>query len=162
VKHLKRHRIDSNDIDESGRGTQSDNSCEAQRKGKTANDRRIQITDFSPIRLEKGEVKPFSGQEWAPTADVSAFASLLFEIAVRGTVTPAIGAAVGASFPAPVPAFVSRIIEQGRSPKLNGGLWFAKIVAWLEENRFKIMAGVDSDEVSAFVGRVKSFEQSLK
>jgi hypothetical protein len=30
-------------------------------------DRRIQIAHFSPIRLETGEVEPFSGEEWAPT-----------------------------------------------------------------------------------------------
>jgi serine/threonine protein kinase len=58
-------------------------------------DRRIQIADFSPIHLAKGEMEPFSGKKWAPTADVSAFASLLFEIAVGGTATPPIGAAGG-------------------------------------------------------------------
>jgi serine/threonine protein kinase len=45
-------------------------------------DRRIQIADFSQILLETGAVEPFSGEEWAPTANVCAFASLLFEIAV--------------------------------------------------------------------------------
>jgi serine/threonine protein kinase len=39
-------------------------------------DWRIQIADFSPIRLETGEVEPFSGEELAPAADVSAFVSL--------------------------------------------------------------------------------------
>jgi serine/threonine protein kinase len=33
-------------------------------------DRRIQIADFSPIRLETGEVEPFWRERWAPTADV--------------------------------------------------------------------------------------------
>jgi hypothetical protein len=47
-------------------------------------DRWIQIADFGPIRLETGEVEPFSGEGWAPTADLSAFASLLFEIARGG------------------------------------------------------------------------------
>jgi serine/threonine protein kinase len=56
-------------------------------------DRRIQIADFSPTRLETGEVEPFLGEELAPTVDISAFASLLFEIAVGGTGTPPIGAA---------------------------------------------------------------------
>jgi hypothetical protein len=114
--------------------------------------------------METGAVEPFSGQGWAPTADVCAFASLLFEIAVGHptTTTPPIGAAGNPLVPAAVSALVLRIIEDGRSPKLNDGLSFAKIVASLEENRFEIMAGVDSDEVSAFVGRVKSFKQSLK
>jgi serine/threonine protein kinase len=79
-------------------------------------DRRIQIADFSPSRLETGAVEPFSGEEWPPTADVSSFASLLFEIAVSSTATPPIGAAGGPPFPAAVPAFVSRMIEDGQSP----------------------------------------------
>jgi serine/threonine protein kinase len=125
-------------------------------------DRWIQITDFSPIRLETGEVKPFSGEEWAPTADISAFASLLFEIAVGGTATPPISSAGGPPFPAAVPAFVSRIIEDGRSPESAHRLSFTEIVAQLKANRFEIMVGVDSDEVSAFVSRVESSEQAGK
>jgi serine/threonine protein kinase len=39
-------------------------------------DWRIQIRDFSPIRLETGEMEPFSGEKSAPTVDVSAFASI--------------------------------------------------------------------------------------
>jgi hypothetical protein len=34
-------------------------------------DRGIPIADFSPIRLEMGEMEPFSGKEWAPTAQGS-------------------------------------------------------------------------------------------
>jgi serine/threonine protein kinase len=70
-------------------------------------DRRIQIVDFSSIRLEKDEVEPFSGEEWAPRADISGSASLLLEIAVRQPTTPPIGAAGGLPLPAAVPAFVS-------------------------------------------------------
>jgi serine/threonine protein kinase len=123
-------------------------------------DRRIQIADFSPIRLETGEVEPFSGKGLAPTADVSAFASLLFEIVVGGTATPPIGAAGGPPFPAAVPAFISRMIEDERSPESARCLSFGEIVAWLKANRFEIMAGVDSDEVSASVSRVESSEQA--
>jgi hypothetical protein len=123
-------------------------------------DRRIQIAHFSPIRLATGEVEPFSGEEWAPTADVSAFASLLFEIAVRGTAIPPISATGGPPFPAAVPAFVSRMIEDGRSPKSARRLSFAEIVARLKARRFEIMAGVDSEEVSAFLNRVESSEQA--
>jgi serine/threonine protein kinase len=106
-------------------------------------DRRIQIADFSPIRFETGAVEPFSGEEWAPTAEVSAFASLLLEIG-----------AVGA-----VPAFVPRLIEDVRLPKSRGSLSFVEIVARLKANRFKIMAGVDSDEVSEFISCIESSEQ---
>jgi serine/threonine protein kinase len=123
-------------------------------------DRRIQIADFSPIRLETGEVEPFSGEEWAPMTDVSVFASLLSEIAVGGTATPPISAAGGPPFPAAVPAFVLRMIEDGRSPESARRLSFTEIIARLKANRFEIMAGVDSDEVSAFVVRVESSEQT--
>jgi hypothetical protein len=123
-------------------------------------DRRIQMVDFSTIRLKTGEVKPFSGKEWAPTADVSAFASLLFEIAVGATATPLIDTAGGPPFPAVVPAFVSEIIKNGRSSKSARCLSFAKIVARLKANRFEITAGVDSDEVLAFVSRVESSKQA--
>jgi hypothetical protein len=116
--------------------------------------RLIQIADFSPIRLETGEVEPFSGEEWAPTADISAFASLLFEIVVGRPSAPSIGA-VGA-----VPAFVSRLIEDGRLPKSRGGLSFVEIVARLKANRFEIMAGVDCYEVSEFVSCMESSEQA--
>jgi hypothetical protein len=117
-------------------------------------DRGIQIADFSPIRLETGEVEPFSGEGWAPTADVCAFASLLFEIVVGGTATPPIGAVSA------VPAFVSRLIEDGRLPTSRGGLSFVEIVARLKTNRFEIVAGVDSDEVSEFVNCIESSEQA--
>jgi hypothetical protein len=106
--------------------------------------------------LETGEVEPFSGEEWAPTADISAFASLLFEIAVGGTDTPPIGAAGGPPFTEAVPALVLRMIDDGRSSKSACSLSFAAIVESLKENCFEIMAGVDSDEVSAFVSLVKS------
>jgi serine/threonine protein kinase len=107
-------------------------------------DRRIQIADFSAIRLESGEVEPFSGTEWTPAADVSAFASLLVEIAT--------GASGASRASAAVPEFVSRMIEDAQS--------FVDIVERLKANRFEIMAGVDCEEVSAFVTSVESAEQS--
>jgi hypothetical protein len=105
--------------------------------------------------LETGAVEPFSGEEWAPTADVSAFASLLFEIAVGGTATPPIGVAGGPPFHTAVPVFVSRMIENGRSPEFTRRLSLAEIVSQPKESRFEITAGVDSDEVSAFISWVE-------
>jgi hypothetical protein len=110
-------------------------------------DRRIRMADFSPIRLKTGEVKPFSGKEWALTADVSAFASLLVEIAIGGTATPPIDTAGGPHFPAVVPAFVSGIIKDEQSSESARRLSLAEIVARLKANRFEITACVDSDEV---------------
>jgi serine/threonine protein kinase len=117
-------------------------------------ERRIQIVDFSPTRLDKGAVEPFSGDGWSPAADVSAFAALLSEIAV--------GAAGGPAVPPGVPEFVSRTIEEGQSPGSQPRLSFVGIVARPKENRFQIMAGVDSEEVSAFVRGVELAEQSGK
>jgi hypothetical protein len=123
-------------------------------------DRRIQIADFVPIRLETGEVEPFSGEQWAPTVDGSAFASLLFEVAVGGTATPPSGAVVSPLFPAAVPAFVSRMFEDGRSSESARRRSFVEIVARLKEKRFEIMTGVDYDEVSTFVSQFESSEQA--
>jgi hypothetical protein len=98
----------------------------------------------------------------ALAADVSAFASLLFEIMVGRPFPPSIGAASGPPLPGAVPEFVAQIIEDARSPNSNVRLSFVGTVAFLKENRFGIMASVDSDEVSAFVSRVESLEQATE
>jgi serine/threonine protein kinase len=123
-------------------------------------DRRIQVADFSSMRLDSGEVEPFWGEQWSPAADVWEFTFLLFEIAVGRPAVPPIGAAGEPPFPAGVPEFVSRMIEDGRSPESWRQLSFIYIVKRLKENRFAIVAGVDSEEVSVFVARVESAEQS--
>jgi serine/threonine protein kinase len=110
-------------------------------------DRRIQIVDFSPIRLETGKVEPFVGEKWSPAGDVCAFVSLLAEIAVQ----PA---------PAAFPEFVSAMIEDGRVPESQYRLSWPQIIGRLTENRFAIVPGVDSQEVAAFVAWVESEEQS--
>jgi hypothetical protein len=107
-------------------------------------------------------VERFSGEEWAPTVDVSAFASLLFEIAVGRPATPPIGVVGGPPFPAAVPAFVAQVIEDGRSRESVHCLSFVDIVARLKANRFEIMAGINSGEVSAFVSWVESLVQAGK
>jgi hypothetical protein len=52
------------------------------------------------------------------------------------------------------------MIQDGRSPKSQYGLSFVDIVKRLKRNHFEIVTGVDSGEVSAFVARVESAEQS--
>jgi hypothetical protein len=54
------------------------------------------------------------------------------------------------------------MIEEGRSPESQRGLSFVDVVERLKENRFEIVAGVDSEEVAAFVAWVESVEQSGK
>jgi hypothetical protein len=105
-------------------------------------------------------MEPFSGEKWSPTADVCAFSFLLFEIAVGRPAIPPVGGAGELAVPARVPPFVSRMIEDGRSPESQSRLSFVDIVKRLKEDRFEIVPGVDSEEVSAFVARVESAEQS--
>jgi hypothetical protein len=78
-------------------------------------DWRIQIAEFSSIRLETGEMEPFWGEVGSAAADVSVFASLLFEIAVGRPATLPIGSSGCTPFPAAVPTFVSRLIKDRRS-----------------------------------------------
>jgi serine/threonine protein kinase len=126
----------------------------------------IQIVDFKPIGLEVVEsgseseaeegrrVGGFSGQRWTPQTDISAFASILFEIVVG---RPANGEV---SVPTNIPYFVSEIIETGLWSKR--GCSFNDILEILRKNRFQIENGVDSAEVFAFINWVESAEQSEK
>jgi serine/threonine protein kinase len=123
-------------------------------------DRRIQIADFIAMRLESGEVEPFSGEKSSPATDVCAFSLLLVEIVVGRPAVPPLGAAGELPFPAGVPEFVSRMIEEGRSPEFQCRLSFVDIIEHLKKNRFAIVARVNSEDVSAFVAWVESAEQS--
>jgi serine/threonine protein kinase len=118
-------------------------------------ERRIQIADFSPIRLQTGATEPFAGEGWGPAADVCAFASFLSDIAVGCP-----GAQPGPA--PPIPAFVSAIIEGAQSPSPTARRSFATILQSLRANGFAILAGVDSAEVCAFVESVESSEQGAK
>jgi hypothetical protein len=119
---------------------------------------RIQIADFRPMRRGGG----FSGEGWSPRADVSAFAMLLFEIvAGRPWSSPPPSAANTDGdrevlLPPGVPSFVSEMIEGGLRPMAGEKLSFIEIFETLKKNGFGIVAGVDSEEVSAFVRRVES------
>jgi serine/threonine protein kinase len=121
----------------------------------------IQIADFRPMRRDGGLS---GGEGWSPRADVSAFAMLLFEI-VAGRPWPspppsAAQADAEVSLPPDVPGFVSEMIETGPRLKAGQELSFIDIIEILKRNAFRIMAGVDSDEVSAFVSGVESAAQS--
>jgi hypothetical protein len=116
----------------------------------------IQISDFctkSLIDLEstrgvEADVGGFSGESWRPKADVRAFTVILWEIAA--------GTSGGQDGRSPdVPSFISRIIERGQSADLKSTESFADILRTLKENDFKIMEGVDSQEVSNFVSWIE-------
>jgi serine/threonine protein kinase len=121
---------------------------------------RIQIADFSLIRLENGSVEPFSGEGWSPAVDVSAFASLLSEIVIGNSANSPICSINDSSLRPAVPAFVRQIIERAQSTKSQCLLSFIDIVDILNENHFQITPGVDSEEVFKFVSWVESSEQS--
>jgi hypothetical protein len=127
---------------------------------------RIQLADFGPMRRDGG----FSGEldeegdweAWSPCADVSGFAKLLFEI-VTGRPPPSTAKAEGDEeliLPPDVPGFVSEIIEGRLRPIVGRELSFIAIFETLKKNGFHIVAGVECNEVSAFVSGVESAVQS--
>jgi serine/threonine protein kinase len=124
-------------------------------------ERRIQIADFSPMRRGGGG---FSGKHWSPRADFSAFARLLFEIvAGRPWSWPSASASetdAEVILPPDVPAFVSELISRALPPNAGREPSFIAIFEILQANHFQILAGVDSDEVSAFVRGVESATES--
>jgi serine/threonine protein kinase len=127
---------------------------------------RIQIADFSPIRLYNGSVAPFSGAEgaeWSPAIDISGFASLLSAIAVDRTANSSISSICAMDDPlhnASVPAFIRTIIEMGQSPKSHDKLSFIEIINRLKANNFEISPGVDTENVSTFVTWIESSEET--
>jgi serine/threonine protein kinase len=121
---------------------------------------RIQIADFSSIRLANGSVEPFSGEEWSPTVDVAGFASILSEIIIGNPASFPISLMTDSSHCPAVPAFVRQIIDDAQLTKSQRLLSFVDIVDRLKENHFQITPGVDSDEVFRFVTWVESSEQS--
>jgi hypothetical protein len=100
-------------------------------------DHRIQIADFSRIRLVTGDVAPFGGERWSPEVDVVTFVPLL--------------SAIVAESQPHLAAFVSRILKNARSPEFAMAKSFANIFELLKANHFQVMAGVDSDEVTRIV-----------
>jgi hypothetical protein len=123
---------------------------------------RIQVADFSGIRLVNGSVDAFSGAEWSPSVDVSAFSMLVFEIVIGGSRSPPPRTGNGICFPPSMPTFLSEIIEDGLSAQSHTRRSFVDIVDVLKRHDFGIDGGVDSDEVSHFVKWVESAENSMK
>jgi hypothetical protein len=93
----------------------------------------------------------FSGERWSPTADVQAFAKLLSQIVKCGSADE-----FGCS--RSVPAFVLRIIEKGQSSDSKTRLSFVDIIKTLKGHDFRILEGVDTQEVSTFVNWIEISE----
>jgi hypothetical protein len=115
-------------------------------------DHHIQIGYFDLIDVEVDDdnMGGFSSAECTMQMDVRGFASIFFEVVVDQP------ANAETSIPLNIPDFVSKIIE--------GRLWseskmqcpFCNIFRILKENAFRIVEGVDSAEILAFVKWVES------
>jgi serine/threonine protein kinase len=118
----------------------------------------IQILDFGAARLAAPGAGGFYGEGWSPAVDTAAFAAILAAI-VDIHRAPQSSAAKCKTAGAPaVPAFVSALIEEGLSAAPEKKPSFVRICAVLKQNGFRILAGVDSEAVSAFVAWVESQE----
>jgi serine/threonine protein kinase len=142
---------------------------------------RIQISDFGRTRLYSRESVAIArrvaseftaselrfGEDRTASIDIVSFALILFEIVVG---LPAVGRTSASEelgklpmnayervkIPGFVPTFVSVLIKSGLSANPRERPLFDDMSEALKRNYFKIIDGVDSDEVSAFVNLVES------
>jgi serine/threonine protein kinase len=123
----------------------------------------IQIADFcvnslAELDWNSGEnvtIGGFSEEDWTLTADICAFAEPFSLIAV--------GASNGQSEgDSDIPTFVSEIIQRGLFTDSRTGESMGKIFNTLQQNEFKVMNGVNSDEVFTFVNSVESSEREME
>jgi hypothetical protein len=127
---------------------------------------RMQIAAFRPMRRsgcfsgEGEEDGDGDGEGWSPQVDVSGFAMLLFEIVTGHPLPEPRVARWEVIVPPRVPVCVSEMIEEGLRRSPGRELSFIAIFETLKANDFRIVGGVDSDEVSAFVSLVESAAQS--
>jgi hypothetical protein len=122
-------------------------------------DRMIQISDFCMNTLQelesdtamKADVQGFSRENWTPNRDVLGFVGILSEIVVGAS------AEHGGGLPA-VPSSVSEIIEKRQLANPTETNSFSEIFEFLKQNDFKIMEGVNFNEVSNFVNWIEGSE----
>jgi serine/threonine protein kinase len=120
----------------------------------------IQISDFDVESLSEAggnskavaEFGDLAGDKWRQGADVRAFTELLSKIVMGGSSEEG-----GCS--QSVPAFILKIIEQKQSEDSKAMMSFVDIFEILQGERFRIMAGVDSKEVSNFVSWIEFSER---
>jgi hypothetical protein len=96
-----------------------------------------------------GKVGGFSGANWSPKADVQAFSRILSEIAFEADAKT-------------VPLFVNEIIERGHSTDCEAVESFADILQTLKQHDFKILEGVNIEEVTNFVSWIESRERLIE
>jgi serine/threonine protein kinase len=123
-------------------------------------DRVIQVSDFCLKRLPEvegnsetiAEAGGFSGANWRPEADVRGFADLLSKIVIGDS-----GEESGNS--QSIPTFVLKMIEEGQSEDSKVKMSFVDIFETLKAKDFRILKGVDSNEVSNFVSSIELSER---
>jgi serine/threonine protein kinase len=120
----------------------------------------IQICDFCVKSLSEvggnsdaiAEVGGFSGENWRPDADIRGFAELLSKIVIGDS-------SEESRTSQSCPAFVLKMIEQGQSSDSPAIVSFVEILETLRNEQFRILEGVDSNEVSNFVSWIKLSER---
>jgi serine/threonine protein kinase len=120
----------------------------------------IQISDFSLHKLFNEEndqwmamdFYDFSRESIMATADVGAFARLLSEIVLGASCD-------GSGHAGEIPSFVLEIIERRDDSDLKTVDPFTAILMILKQNDFKIVEGVDTDEVSKFADLIQLSER---
>jgi hypothetical protein len=120
----------------------------------------IQISDFCVMSLPEiggnseamAEGGGFSGENWRPAADVKAFSELLSRIVIGDS-------AEESRISLTVPEFVMNLIERGQSIDSRATLSFVDIFEILKAKGFRILDGVDSNEVSNFVSWIEFSER---
>jgi hypothetical protein len=100
------------------------------------------------------EVCGFSSEGWTPKRDIRGFVSVLFEIIVGRAPNDE------ADIPADVPMVVSDMSKAELSSEMGRCFSFLNIFETLKSHDFKIIAGVDSAEVVAFVDWIEQLERS--
>jgi hypothetical protein len=120
----------------------------------------IQICDFCVKSLsEVGgnseaivEVGGLSEESWRPEADVRGFAELVSKIVIGGS-------SEESRTSQSIPTFVLKMIEQGQSSDSKATVSFVEIFETLQSEEFRILDGVDSNEVSTFVSWIELSER---
>jgi hypothetical protein len=123
----------------------------------------IQITDFGlngfgepeGQDVVKMDIRGFSGDSWTPTIDIRAFTRILSEIVVGASAEQGCDRSN-------IPSFVSEIIANGESSDLKAIKSLSDILKMLKLHNFKIMEGVDVEEVSNFVKWIEKSETLIE
>jgi serine/threonine protein kinase len=120
----------------------------------------VQICDFCMERLSEvggnseaiAEIGSLSEENWRPDADIRGFTELLSKIVIGGS-------SEESRTSGSIPAFIRKMIEQGQSSDSKSTVSFVGLFETLKSEKFRILEGVDSNEVSNLVGWIELSER---